>query len=157
MNVCNPNPCLNQGVCVQSGSSIASCNCSANYFGFLCEYLNPCRINPCLNGGTCTPFYGNNAAQYTCTCAIGYSGTNCATNILLNNNIISVQCISTSCLNGGVCQVISNTINCICQNGFTGKLIFKFKLKMMIYILSNNRFQLSNICTNNNIRFNHLY
>ena len=35
----------------------------------------PCILaNPCLNGAACT---NNNLGGYTCTCASGYTGTNC--------------------------------------------------------------------------------
>jgi len=36
----------------------------------------PCVLSsPCYNGATCTD---NSVGGYTCTCAIGYTGTNCA-------------------------------------------------------------------------------
>ena len=34
-----------------------------------------CSTNPCLNGATCTAT--GSGSSYTCTCAAGYSGTNC--------------------------------------------------------------------------------
>jgi len=36
---------------------------------------NACSTNPCLNGATCTAT--GSGSSYTCTCAAGYSGTNC--------------------------------------------------------------------------------
>ena len=36
---------------------------------------NACFNNPCLNGAVCT----TNGNSYTCSCAAGYSGTNCQT------------------------------------------------------------------------------
>jgi len=35
---------------------------------------NPCSSNPCLNAATCQV----TGTSYTCNCAPGYSGTNCA-------------------------------------------------------------------------------
>lgn len=39
-NPCNPNPCLNNGECVQTSKSTASCKCRPRYTGYLCETLN---------------------------------------------------------------------------------------------------------------------
>jgi hypothetical protein len=36
---------------------------------------NPCSSNPCQNGGICSP--NLNTQTYTCTCASGFTGTNC--------------------------------------------------------------------------------
>ena len=57
--------------------------------------LNYCINNrPCQNGGTCT-----NAGEgsYTCSCPMGYTGTNCE--IEIDN------CQLDPCQNGGECKV----------------------------------------------------
>ena len=36
-NVCTPNPCENNGTCVQSGSLNAICSCTPNWTGPECE------------------------------------------------------------------------------------------------------------------------
>lgn len=38
--VCNPNPCFNQGTCIQTGSTTAYCNCMTGYTGTLCQTCN---------------------------------------------------------------------------------------------------------------------
>ena len=67
-----------------------------------------CAPGPCQNGATCA----NNATGYTCSCAPGYTGTNCET--LVNN------CASSPCLNGGACTNGPNSYACGCALGFTG-------------------------------------
>ncbi|XP_078580606.1 uncharacterized protein LOC144864418 isoform X3 [Branchiostoma floridae x Branchiostoma japonicum] len=43
---CNPNPCLNNGVCLASGNSY-TCACTSNYQGENCQYYTPCLVrNP---------------------------------------------------------------------------------------------------------------
>ena len=37
--------------------------------------INDCSPNPCVNGGNCT----DGVASYTCSCANGYTGTDCET------------------------------------------------------------------------------
>ena len=42
---------------------------------FFLEKALPCELNsPCQNGATCTD---DNVGGYACTCATGYTGTNC--------------------------------------------------------------------------------
>ena len=43
--------------------------------------IDECSTNPCNNGATCTD--GINA--YTCTCLVGYTGTDCQTGIFNKN------------------------------------------------------------------------
>ncbi len=38
--------------------------------------IDDCAVNPCNNGGTCTD---NGAADFSCTCAHGYTGATCQT------------------------------------------------------------------------------
>ncbi|CAH1241297.1 COL6A3 [Branchiostoma lanceolatum] len=43
---CNPNPCLNNGVCLAAGNSY-TCACTTNYQGNNCQYYTPCLVrNP---------------------------------------------------------------------------------------------------------------
>ena len=39
-----------------------------------CQALPCVLISPCKNGATCT---NDNLGGYSCTCATGYTGTNC--------------------------------------------------------------------------------
>ena len=45
--------------------------------------IDDCANNPCQNGATCRDQVNN----YTCTCADGYTGTNCNSSMLYNNFI----------------------------------------------------------------------
>eukprot|EP00112_Aurelia_sp_Birch-Aquarium-sp1_P024171 Seg750.16 transcript_id=Seg750.16/GoldUCD/mRNA.D3Y31 product=Fibropellin-1 protein_id=Seg750.16/GoldUCD/D3Y31 len=46
-----------------------------NLAGYKCVDINECLSDPCQNGGTCS----NEVNQYACTCAAGYTDTNCQT------------------------------------------------------------------------------
>jgi hypothetical protein len=115
-NVCIPNPCRNNGICIQSGSTTAYCICDNNWSGYECEMPNPCISNPCKNYGICTPFWGSlNYVQYKCNCPFGYTGINCE----FNNNI----CSPATCSNGGTCFLNpdTNTAKCLCSFLYTGE------------------------------------
>ena len=51
-SVCNPNPCLNNGVCEISAANSYTCTCSSGFNGVNCQNVL-CTLN-CINGGTCT-------------------------------------------------------------------------------------------------------
>ncbi|ROT61408.1 putative cubilin-like [Penaeus vannamei] len=76
-NLCQNQPCLNGGTCVQfPGSYTYTCTCQPGYTGHSCEtQINACASNPCLNGGTCTP----GLISYTCTCPSSHTGERCQT------------------------------------------------------------------------------
>ncbi|KAK3750217.1 hypothetical protein QZH41_015569 [Actinostola sp. cb2023] len=65
--------------------------------------------NPCQNGATCTDQVN---AGYSCTCAAGYNGSNCQTNIN--------ECSSNPCQNGATCTDQVNDYSCTCAAGFNG-------------------------------------
>ena len=53
-------------------------NCTICLFHIKCDYsidIDDCNPNPCENDGTC----GDGVHGYSCTCALGYTGTNCET------------------------------------------------------------------------------
>jgi hypothetical protein len=68
-----------------------------------------CAAAPCQNGGSCADTSGGG---YTCTCAAGYSGTNCEVNI--------DDCAAAPCQNGGTCVDGVNAYSCMCPAGYTG-------------------------------------
>jgi len=71
---------------------------------------NDCpAMNPCNNGGTCVDGIGT----YTCSCATGYSGPTCDTNI--------DDCPAMNpCNNGGTCVDGVNAYTCSCAAGYSG-------------------------------------
>ncbi|KAJ8312063.1 hypothetical protein KUTeg_009436 [Tegillarca granosa] len=75
---------------------------------------NECQSNPCQNGGNCQDFVN----RYECTCAPGYTGTNCETEIDECQNID--ECQSNPCLNGAQCQDNVNNYVCSCNAGYVG-------------------------------------
>lgn len=100
--------------CLVGGASFDTCHCDAPTRdggvtprdGAVSPHdggVDACAGSPCRNGGTCT----SNAMGYTCSCASGYEGTNCETNI--------DECAAQPCENGGTCVdgVASFTCNCI--------------------------------------------
>ncbi|CAM9464932.1 unnamed protein product, partial [Chrysoparadoxa australica] len=63
--------------------------------------VGACDANPCNNGGTCT----NTSGSYTCACAVGFTGTNCETDI--------DECSSSApCNNGGTCVNTAGSYTC---------------------------------------------
>src|SRR5262245_49792859 len=70
--------------------------------------VDPCAGNPCQNGGTCTA----QGDSYTCQCALGYTGTNCETNI--------DDCASSPCQHGGTCTDGVGGYTCACVPGYSG-------------------------------------
>ena len=67
------------------------------------------RLEPCLNGATCT----DEVNGHTCTCADGFTGVHCETDIN--------ECASDPCENGASCDTINGYV-CVCVDGFTGAL-----------------------------------
>eukprot|EP00058_Branchiostoma_floridae_P005563 XP_002591051.1 hypothetical protein BRAFLDRAFT_119074 [Branchiostoma floridae] len=72
----------------------------------LCADINECAASPCTHG-TCTDVVGS----YTCSCEIGWEGTNCDQDI---NDCASGPCEHGTCMDG----LASYT--CSCDNGWEG-------------------------------------
>lgn len=70
--------------------------CNEGWGGLFCNQdLNYCTNHkPCKNGGTC---FNTGQGSYTCSCAPGFTGTDCETPLL--------DCHSKPCLNGGSCSM----------------------------------------------------
>ncbi|WAR13350.1 FBP1-like protein [Mya arenaria] len=109
--------------------------------------VDECTSSPCLHGGTCRDM----ANRYMCSCAPGYKGDNCETDInecasdpcgndgTCNDQVAGYTCTCTSgytgehceididdcesviCRNGGTCQDLVNAYQCACADGFTGR------------------------------------
>ena len=61
--------------------------------------------SPCKNGAGCNP----DPSKPLCTCARGFSGTQCQTPVC-----------SSSCLNGGSCTINQGRPQCTCTRGYSG-------------------------------------
>ena len=70
-----------------------------------------CINSPCQNSGFCRNI--GDGTQYDCVCAIGYTGTNCETEI--------DNCASNPCLHSGYCTSNPTGYTCECLQGFTGE------------------------------------
>ncbi len=109
-----------------------ACSCAPGYEGRNCAIdLIDCLPNPCLNGGSCTvstsplsACFNNllpptsltipvqeDVAGYTCSCAPGYEGRNCAMD--------TDNCEPNPCLNGGSCMVSTSPVSACFNNLFT--------------------------------------
>ncbi|AUX33647.1 calcium-binding EGF-like domain-containing protein [Sorangium sp. So ce296] len=78
--------------------------------GLLCQNgtcTDPCASAPCQNGGACAA----TESGYTCTCAPGWTGTNCETNI--------DECAPSPCVHG-TCNDEVDGYTCTCAPGFSG-------------------------------------
>uniref|UniRef100_A0A4W6G975 Versican core protein n=1 Tax=Lates calcarifer TaxID=8187 RepID=A0A4W6G975_LATCA len=68
----------------------------------------PTALPICLNGGSCYKIGGS----YTCSCAPGYSGHRCETDI--------DECQSNPCRNGGTCVDGLASFTCVCLPSYSG-------------------------------------
>lgn len=98
-------------VCVLSHFSLS---CLADYAGAQCQFPNPCSPSPCRNGGACRPRTQGNDVEFTCDCALGFSGPLCLTPV-------NHACMSSPCRNGGSCALLTlSTFSCRCPPGWSG-------------------------------------
>ncbi len=67
-----------------------------------------CTPNPCQNAGTCQA----SGSGYTCTCAPGWTGTNC--------ELVNAACETDPCAHGECVDADNGGHICICPPGFTG-------------------------------------
>lgn len=122
VNECDPEPCFNEGECIDDVGGF-KCNCAGTgYEGTLCQInIDECKISsPCLNGGSCFDTYGS----YICECKKGFGGNNCEQQVNESNGTCkdgvncevpcSKECPQdTECINGK-CECIPDAEgNCI--------------------------------------------
>jgi hypothetical protein len=124
-NECDPDPCQNGATCTETSDGttltvgVYHCACPTGFTGSDCETTTPCDPDPCQNSALCTVVQdGNGVQSAVCTCAEGYSGTNC--------EIDTNECDPDPCQNSGVCTETSDGItptvgmyHCECVAGFT--------------------------------------
>jgi len=109
--VCGPNTCLNEGVCVVKSTSDFECKCPWGWSGKRCEIcLTECASNPCPSNKKCKAKY---LGGYECVCPADKVGLDCE----IQNDL----CASEPCLNGGVCKPVEGgTFTCVCDKPWSG-------------------------------------
>ncbi|KAH3851971.1 delta-like protein 1 [Dreissena polymorpha] len=110
LNFCtHHSPCLNGGVCQNTGSGSYTCTCPEGFNGTNCEReVDDCLSRPCQNGGSCVDV-GNG---YQCNCPVSYTGKRC--------DIRAESCEKNPCKNGATCVEGQGSYSCRCRSGFTG-------------------------------------
>ena len=119
---CDPSPCENDGVCVQTGN-LFECNCVNGYHGKICE-TDACEPSPC-GDGICSL----TATSYACDCL--------PTNLFGENCEIAITCDEINCGHGlAVSQVFG--CECECDDGYTGRFIISIDnfVRLLSYSLS---------------------
>ena len=108
INECFPNPCLNNGTCINLEGSY-KCTCRPGFTGLNCESdIDECLSAPCKFGGTCV----NTVGSYFCQCPPGRSGKNCDGDY--------DECVNNPCINGGTCYNNEGSYTCFCPPGWEG-------------------------------------
>ncbi|XP_041479561.1 basement membrane-specific heparan sulfate proteoglycan core protein-like [Lytechinus variegatus] len=72
-----------------------------------------CQKGECQNGATCTPTPDN--LEYTCTCASGFTGIHCESEV-------GSCSVDQPCQNGGRCEPVDGGYICLCSLGFSGNM-----------------------------------
>ncbi|XP_030603557.1 protein eyes shut homolog [Archocentrus centrarchus] len=122
--------CLNEGLCLSVIGGY-QCVCAPGWVGEYCQYVgDACQIKPnsCLNGATCIATnQPTSPPQYTCKCPLGFTGTNCESEIN--------ECDSSPCQHNGKCYDLLGDYSCQCPTGFHGK---RCEVDIDACALSNN-------------------
>jgi hypothetical protein len=115
VNYCDPNPCLNNGECVQSktdkGEITFECHCKEPFKGDNCEILiDLCQNVTCKHNGICKSW----GTYWNCTCVDHYEGKFCEISPSLCND-------PAYCNNHGECVKDKNGFDyCNCHPQYTG-------------------------------------
>ncbi len=129
-------PCGAHGICVDT-TGVIECVCDSGYDGTLCDACYPgyhddgggvcvldeqCLPNTCSGHGACDATGG----VVSCTCDLGYAGTNCQTcdtDYHLDSGlcVVDEDCTATDpCGDHGTCVDTTGVIECVCDIGYAG-------------------------------------
>ncbi|KAL4237885.1 hypothetical protein ACF0H5_002595 [Mactra antiquata] len=120
LDICHPNPCLNDGICSTRPGQLCYCRRGSGYTGKYCDIdINDCKPNSCNYHGTCTDT-GKKSTK--CDCFGRYNGTTCDFDKCPDEDSSLFECPATdchkdTCNRNGVC---TEGGNCTCASGFTG-------------------------------------
>ncbi|PWA28849.1 hypothetical protein CCH79_00012875 [Gambusia affinis] len=138
INECDSAPCQNGGLC-RDGMGDFQCQCKPGFLGSLCEgEVNECLSSPCLNEGLCV----DEVNKFSCSCAEGFTApleNGHDPDVAQNKDEFDTpdveelsnipgslceleinECLSSPCLNGGVCEDLTGDYSCNCAVGFSG-------------------------------------
>ncbi|KAG7230084.1 hypothetical protein INR49_009804 [Caranx melampygus] len=108
--ICNPNPCLNNGVCEEKNEKKYKCDCPKPFKGKKCQKgPRVCKRGRCGRGEcvlTSSPPF------YECKCKQPFQPPHCRHYSL---------CEPNPCQNGGECIRDGNNFDCQCPTGFRGR------------------------------------
>ncbi|KAF7666169.1 hypothetical protein LDENG_00116300 [Lucifuga dentata] len=105
--MCQPNPCLNGGECLDLFNAF-NCSCGEGWAGRRCDvFTNTCASNPCVHGNCSV-----NGLTYECACEFGYAGVDCEEKVDV--------CENHQCAHGGTCLHGLDTYACLCAENYTG-------------------------------------
>ena len=102
--------CRNDGTCFVNKDGDPLCWSTDEYYGAVCESLNPClKSDLCQNGGNCTDVSG---ASFGCDCAVGWNGFLCRQ---------VDRCVSSPCHENQTCVSTMGSYTCNCRTvGYYG-------------------------------------
>ncbi|XP_041723033.1 hyaluronan-binding protein 2 isoform X2 [Coregonus clupeaformis] len=105
---CNPNPCLNNGVCEQKGKKF-KCDCAKPFKGKKCQKgPKRCKTGTC-GRGECV--LTSKPPFYECKCKQPFLPPDCKS---------FAVCQPNPCKNGGLCVRDGMDFDCLCPEGFKG-------------------------------------
>ncbi|VDP10392.1 unnamed protein product [Soboliphyme baturini] len=110
-------PCLNGGTCVPEENNY-KCFCSSGFTGHDCQDdFDECQEHhPCLNGGTCLNSFGFYEYVKLCRClSLSIDERDDCGELVYDQS-------ARFCHNGGVYVPFLRTHNCLCNEGFTGRM-----------------------------------
>ncbi|XP_071385949.1 hyaluronan-binding protein 2-like [Centroberyx affinis] len=109
---CDPNPCLNGGVCDHAAGGGFLCSCPEPYSGKKCQTVKDVCKNVKCGHGVCV--VTSTAPFYQCKCKAPYKPPNCRK---------ASACRPSPCQNGGSCIKghKSSDFQCACPDGYSGK------------------------------------
>ena len=114
----------------------ATAYCLHKNINYLLLDIDDCVSNLCEHGATCV----DGVTEYTCSCALGYSGTYCETGIVTVWCVMLLlcllwtrcaayfycswsdidECVNHTCVNNATCVDAVYGYTCSCVDGFTG-------------------------------------
>ncbi|XP_053269666.1 hyaluronan-binding protein 2 [Pleuronectes platessa] len=109
---CDPNPCLNRGVCEHQATGGFMCSCPEPYTGKKCQNVKDVCRNVKCGHGSCV--LTSTAPFFECKCKPPFRPPSCTK---------AAPCRPSPCQNGGSCMKGPklSSFTCSCPNGYTGR------------------------------------